>query len=106
MTKVRCQVCGGERLHMEDAITCVCDDCGNRSIVIPMSTVERIDNPMTSSSVGIWFDSAKVDTPRKSICLNDTMNPGCEPCKVCKVVMHRMQEEERKRNCAQNNQNS
>lgn len=86
MTKIRCQICGGENLHSESAIKIVCDDCGNQSYIIPEEAIVSIDNPLDGDIVAIRYNRNNVDCPRKSICLNDTMCPGSEPCKTCKVV--------------------
>ncbi len=89
MTKIRCQICGGERLHTEGSLYVVCDDCNNRSIVIPESAIINIDNLVDNNIVTLKFDRRKTDFPRKTFCLNDRMDTCDEPCKVCKVVNKR-----------------
>ena len=88
MTKIRCQVCGGENLHSESATKIVCEDCGNLSYVIPSEAVVSLDNPLDENIVTIRFDRTKTDCPRRSICLNDIAGPNGEQCQVCNVVKH------------------
>ena len=86
MTKIRCQMCGGENLHTEGDITIICDDCGNKSYIIPEVSIENMDNPVDGDVVTIQYNRRKTGCPRRGICLNDTMNPGEEPCQICNVV--------------------
>ena len=92
MAKIRCQICGGENLHMEGSVLVVCDDCGNKSYVIPEKAITQINNPVESDIVTISYDRRETDCPRKSFCVNDRMSPNNEPCRVCKVVKHKLDE--------------
>ena len=87
MTKIRCQICGGENLHSENAISVVCDDCGNRSLVIPESAI--LDQFEFDNVVSLHFDKNQTDCPRKSFCLNDKMEIDSDPCKVCNVIQNK-----------------
>lgn len=73
MTKIRCQKCGGENLHTDGATLIVCDDCGNKTYMIPEVAVTNIDNPINSDIVTISYNRRQTDCPRQAICLNDKM---------------------------------
>lgn len=90
MTKIRCQVCGGEELHTEGPTMVVCDCCGAKTFMIPECSVVRVDNPISGNLVTIEYDRNLTEQPRKGLCLNDKMFPDAEPCKVCKVVQHKL----------------
>jgi len=91
MTKIRCQKCGGENLHSEGAMLIICNDCGNKTYVIPEVAVTEIDSPINSDIVTIRYNRRQTDCPRQSICVNDRMEQGAEPCKICNVVRHQYQ---------------
>ncbi len=92
MTKIRCQICGGENLHAENGTLVVCDDCGNRTYLIPEKSILRVDEEEDCDLVSVHFDKSKTECPRQSFCLNDTMDPGGQPCKVCNLVKKRFSE--------------
>lgn len=91
MAKIRCQKCGGENLHSEGAMLIVCNDCGNKTYIIPEEAVTEVDSPINSDIVTIRYNRRQTDCPRRSVCVNDTMHPGEQPCKVCNVVRHQYQ---------------